>query len=132
MTTPMTYKGYTACIDYDDEDGLLIGRIAGIRDGVGFHAEDVAALRQAFTEAVDDYLDTCACIGKPPQRPIAAPLVAASGARGASASRAGGRPSRQDTGSVGGGCAWAGGWRGGLAQDDNTNEADCADDVRRS
>lgn len=69
MTTEMTYKGFTASIEYDDEDRLFIGRISGIRDGVGFHAEDVTALREAFFEAVDDYLETCQVIGKEPQRP---------------------------------------------------------------
>ncbi len=66
---PMRYKGYAARIEYSDEDGLFIGHIAGIRDVVGFHGESVAALRQAFTEAVDDYLDACARIDKSPQKP---------------------------------------------------------------
>ena len=69
MTNTMTYKGYSARIDYDDEDGILTGRIAGIRDGVGFHADNVEALREAFHEAVEDYIGTCAEIGKKPQKP---------------------------------------------------------------
>lgn len=68
MTNAMTYKGYSARIDYDDEDGIFTGRIAGIRDGVGFHADTVGGLRDAFREAVDDYNETCAKIGKDPQR----------------------------------------------------------------
>ena len=44
------------------------GRIAGIRDGVGFHADSVEALRQAFLEAVEDYIETCAKVGKEPQK----------------------------------------------------------------
>ena len=65
----MSYKGYAATVQYDDEDGLFIGRIAGIRDGVGFHGETVAELRAAFQEAVDDYVATCAKVGKSPQKP---------------------------------------------------------------
>ena len=65
----MKYKGYSACIDHDDEDGIFTARIAGIRDGVGFHADDVTTLREAFCEAVDDYLEACARAGKVPQRP---------------------------------------------------------------
>ena len=64
----MQYKGYAARIEYDDEDGLFFGRIAGIRDGVGFHADTVEDLRAAFQEAVEDYLETCAMIGKEPQK----------------------------------------------------------------
>jgi len=55
----MTYKDYSAHIEYSDEDGCFIGHIAGIRDVVGFHGESVAELRAAFEEAVDDYLATC-------------------------------------------------------------------------
>ena len=68
MTTTMTWKGYVARIDHDEEDGILTARIAGIRDGVGFHADTVEGLRAAFHEAVEDYLETCNRIGKEPQR----------------------------------------------------------------
>ena len=43
-------------------------RGAGIRDGVGFHADTVEGLREAFHEAVEDYIETCAKIGKEPQK----------------------------------------------------------------
>ena len=68
MTNTMTYKGYAARIEYDDDDGIFTGQIAGIRDRVGFHADTVEDLRAAFHEAVDDYLETCASIGKEPQK----------------------------------------------------------------
>jgi predicted HicB family RNase H-like nuclease len=68
MANVMSYKGYAARVEYDDEDGIFTGRIMGIRDGVGFHAETVEGLREAFHEAVEDYLETCANIGKEPQR----------------------------------------------------------------
>lgn len=64
----MTYKGYAARIEYSDEDQLLVGHIAGIRDVIGFHGESVPALRAAFEEAVDDYLETCARLGREPQK----------------------------------------------------------------
>ncbi|ATE80297.1 hypothetical protein SRABI123_02839 [Pseudomonas sp. Bi123] len=54
------YKGYAARIEYSEEDGLFVGHIAGIRDVVGFHGESVQELRNAFEEAVTDYLETCA------------------------------------------------------------------------
>ncbi len=75
MTNIMTYKGYYARIEYDDEDGILFGRLAGIRDGVGFHADNVEELRAAFHEAVDDYLETCAKIGKEPQKPYSGKMM---------------------------------------------------------
>jgi predicted HicB family RNase H-like nuclease len=56
---PMTYKGYAAQIEYSDEDACFIGHIAGIADVIGFHADNVQDLRDAFGVAVDDYLATC-------------------------------------------------------------------------
>jgi predicted HicB family RNase H-like nuclease len=64
----MHYKGYPARVEFDDEDGIFVGRVAGIVDVVTFHADNVDDLRAAFHEAVDDYLDTCAKIGKSPQK----------------------------------------------------------------
>lgn len=68
MSNVMTYKGYSARIEYDDDDGIFCGRLAGLRDGVGFHADTVVDLRSAFHEAVDDYLETCAKVGKSPEK----------------------------------------------------------------
>ena len=68
MNNTMNYKGYSARIEYDDGDEIFFGRIAGIRDGVGFHADTVKSLRKAFREAVEDYIETCARIGKKPQK----------------------------------------------------------------
>jgi len=36
MSLP-TYKGHTATVESDPDDQLLVGRIAGINDVVGFH-----------------------------------------------------------------------------------------------
>jgi len=68
MSNIMNYKGYSARIEYDDDDGIFFGQVAGLRDGIGFHADTVEGLRTAFHEAVDDYLAICAKIGKEPDR----------------------------------------------------------------
>lgn len=68
MSNVMSYKGYTARVEYDDGDGIFVGKIAGIRDGIGFHADSVDELREAFRDAVDDYIETCAKIGKDPHK----------------------------------------------------------------
>lgn len=65
----MTYKTFAARIEYSEEDGCFIGRIAGIRDVIGFHGESVTELRAAFEEAVDDYLETCQRLGREPNHP---------------------------------------------------------------
>jgi predicted HicB family RNase H-like nuclease len=75
VTNILTYRNYSAAVEFDAEDALFFGRIAGIRDGVSFHAETVPALVAAFHEAVDDYLETCAKLGKSPERPYSGKLM---------------------------------------------------------
>ena len=65
----MNYKGYSAHIEYSEEDRCLVGHIAGITDIIGFHADTVLELQEAFEEAVDDYLETCERLDKSPQKP---------------------------------------------------------------
>ena len=72
---PMTYRGYAARIEYSDEDGCLIGRIAGIQDIISFHGDSVKDIRRAFQEAVDFYLDTSAKRGREPQKPFSGRLM---------------------------------------------------------
>lgn len=71
----MTYQGYAARIEYSDEDGCFVGHVAGIRDVVGFHGESVDELRNAFIEAVDDYLETCERLGRAPQKPYSGKVM---------------------------------------------------------
>ena len=71
----MSYRSYSARVDFDDEDGIFFGRIAGIVDTVSFHATSVGELREAFREAVDDYVVTCAKIGKEPQKAYSGKLM---------------------------------------------------------
>ena len=75
MTNVMTYKGYSARIEFDAEDEIFVGRLAGINDGVGFHADNVEELRTAFRESVDDYIETCAKIGKSPEKPYSGKVM---------------------------------------------------------
>jgi predicted HicB family RNase H-like nuclease len=74
----MKYKGYTANIEIDEDDGILFGTVAGIRDVITFQGETVPEFVQAFHDSVDDYLEWCAQRGKEPHVPQDAAAVAAS------------------------------------------------------
>ena len=75
MKNTMTYKGYAARIEYDAQDRIFFGRLAGIRDIVTFHGQTVDELEAAFKEAVDDYLETCTKLGETPNRPYSGKLT---------------------------------------------------------
>lgn len=71
----MQYKGYSARVEYDAEDKLFVGHLAGIRDIIGFHGKTVAQLERAFKRAVDDYLATCDKLGQKPDKPFSGRLL---------------------------------------------------------
>lgn len=71
----MQHRGFKALIEFDAADEIFTGRILGINDVVGFHADSVAGLKDAFGEAVDDYVETCRRIGKEPEKPFSGNLM---------------------------------------------------------
>lgn len=70
----MTYKSYTARIDFDNEDKIFVGSLAGIRDIVSFHGSTVKELEKNFHEAVNHYLAACKKFGDTPQKPYSGKL----------------------------------------------------------
>ncbi len=69
MTGHFEYKGYLGSADVDAKNDVLFGRLLFIRDVIGYSGTSVAQLRQAFEEAVDDYLEVCAERGEEPDVP---------------------------------------------------------------
>ena len=61
-------RGYVARVEFDGRDRVLVGRVLGTRDVVGFHADSVAILEKAFGIALDDYEAACATLGRQAQR----------------------------------------------------------------
>ena len=75
MNTPMQYKGYMARVEYDALDKIFVGHVAGIKDIVGFHGTSVTELEQAFSEAVDNYLQACEQLGEQPNKPYSGRMM---------------------------------------------------------
>jgi predicted HicB family RNase H-like nuclease len=71
----MTYKGYTARVEYDGRDDIFAGRILGIRSIVSFHGKTVVELRTEFEHAVEDYLADCKQQGVHPEKPASGKLL---------------------------------------------------------
>ncbi|MBC7826891.1 MAG: type II toxin-antitoxin system HicB family antitoxin [Chitinophagaceae bacterium] len=68
MNDILQYKGYYAVVHFSAIDEVFHGKILGIDDLVIFEGSSVRELKKAFHEAVDDYLETCASIGKEPNK----------------------------------------------------------------
>ncbi len=71
----MKYKGYLARIEYDEEDRIFVGHLAGIKDIVGFHGTTVDELEDAFHESVDNYIAISKETGRPAQKPYSDKLM---------------------------------------------------------
>lgn len=84
----LTYKGYTASVEYDAEDNLLWGKVDGITDGIIFHSDSADGIRKEFQASIDDYLQWCADEGKQPQRPSSETMQIRFAANVSSAARA--------------------------------------------
>ena len=71
----MTYKGYTARIDYDERDNIFAVRILGIRAIISFQGDTVDQLRAEFELAIKDYLADCKDQGIHPDKPASGKLL---------------------------------------------------------
>jgi predicted HicB family RNase H-like nuclease len=65
----LEYKGYVGSVEVDLAENFLHGRLCFIRDVVAYRSADIASLKTAFENAVDDYLATCAELGDAPDVP---------------------------------------------------------------
>lgn len=68
MNDILEYKGYYANVHFNAEDEVFYGKVIGIDDLVSFEGETAKELKQAFHEAVEDYLETCQELGKAPDK----------------------------------------------------------------
>lgn len=67
MTT-LRYKDYQGSVTY--EDGTLVLQILHIDDFITTECDSAGDVQKAFEALVDDYLATCAEVGKEPNRPF--------------------------------------------------------------
>jgi predicted HicB family RNase H-like nuclease len=66
----MEYRGYTAAIQYHDEDALFYGDVVDVRDAITFTGSSIEELKNAFATAVDDYVTFCESQGEEPEKPF--------------------------------------------------------------
>ena len=70
MKDMIKHKGYFGSVHYNSDDRIFYGKIEFIRSLVSYEGQDAESLEAAFHEAVDDYLATCAEMGREPEKPF--------------------------------------------------------------
>jgi predicted HicB family RNase H-like nuclease len=71
----MTYKGYQAYVELDEEAGVFHGEVINTRDVITFQGSSVRQLKRAFEDSVDDYLEFCASRGEDPEKPFSGKIL---------------------------------------------------------
>lgn len=66
----LKYKDYEGTAELDMVRGVCRGKVLFIDDLVTYESAAPAGLQKEFEAAVDDYLETCAILGKEPLRPF--------------------------------------------------------------
>ena len=60
MSNLFRHKGYFGTVQYSEEDDLLYGKVAGIKDLIIYDGNSLPELKQEFIESVEHYLEVCA------------------------------------------------------------------------
>jgi predicted HicB family RNase H-like nuclease len=66
----LKYKGYEGTAELDMERMICRGKVLFIEDLVTYEADSPGNLQNEFEAAIDDYLETCAALGREPRRPL--------------------------------------------------------------
>jgi predicted HicB family RNase H-like nuclease len=64
MKDIIIYKDFIGSVHFSTDDEVFYGKIEGINDLVTFEGADVQSLKNAFYEAVDDYIEICKTTNK--------------------------------------------------------------------
>jgi len=70
MNGILEYNGYQGDVNFDLDSNCLYGKILFIDDLITYEAGTIQQLQIEFTAAVNDYIQTCAEIGKEPEKPF--------------------------------------------------------------
>ena len=65
----LEYKNYSGNIEYSEEDGLLYGKVLGIKGLLSYEGETGKELESSFKETIDIYLADCKAENKEPEKP---------------------------------------------------------------
>ncbi|GEM_PF-140181 len=70
MSTLLSYKTYTAKVEFDPEAQIFHGRVLDINATVTFEVESAKEVKREFEKSVDEYLSFCKKVEQPPDRPF--------------------------------------------------------------
>lgn len=66
----LSYKDYEGTAELDMERGVCRGKLLFIDDLITYESDSPKSLQAEFEAAVDDYIETCAELGRQPKKPL--------------------------------------------------------------
>lgn len=70
MKIMIKYRGYIGHFFFDEKNAMFQGNVANTHDLITFQGKSVESTRQAFQDAIDEYIAWCKKVGKPPEKPF--------------------------------------------------------------
>jgi predicted HicB family RNase H-like nuclease len=55
----LKYKGYFGSVNNDTNDNIFYGKVLYMKTSITYHAKHISDLKNAFKEAIDDYIEFC-------------------------------------------------------------------------
>lgn len=65
----MIYKGYTATVEFDEDEGAFLGKVVDLLDVITFQGKSVDELNAEFQISIDEYLAFCKEKNREPEKP---------------------------------------------------------------
>jgi len=62
----LQHKNFIGTFNYIEDESILYGKIEGITDLITFEGQGIKEIKEAFKEAVEDYISLCDEVGKEP------------------------------------------------------------------
>lgn len=70
MLNMIKYKGYIGFFSFDEEKNIFFGKVSNTCNFITFQGKSVETTKQAFKDAINDYLEWCKKYGKNPEKPL--------------------------------------------------------------
>lgn len=59
MKNTITYKGFTARVEYSADDSVFVGRVIGVEDIIAFDGSTVDELKKEMGKMIEFHLEVC-------------------------------------------------------------------------
>jgi predicted HicB family RNase H-like nuclease len=71
----LSYKGYIAEVDYDDNAEVFFGTVVNASTIMSFRGASVSELKSSFSDVVETYLADCRHDGVDPEKPFSGKIT---------------------------------------------------------